>query len=73
MKWQQYKNTNEEDQKSKIYQTDTPSIISYDHDIINTLDQSNQDTRIRRKSQNTKLKNDSLAKILKARWPRLLK
>ena len=49
MKWQQYKNTNEEDQKINRYEAeaDTQSIISYDHDIIKTLDQSRLERKLR--------------------------
>lgn len=57
MKWQQYKNTNEEDQKINRYEAeaeaDTQSIISYDHDIIKTLDQSRLERKLRKKSQNS--------------------
>ena len=54
MKWQQYKNTNEEDQKINRYETepDTQSIISYDHDIIKTLDQSRPE---RKRRENLKI------------------
>ena len=50
MKWHQYKNTNEEDQKINRYETeaDTQSIISYDHDIIKTLDQSRLERKLRK-------------------------
>ena len=54
MKWQQYKNTNEEDQKINRYEAeaDTQSIISYDHDIIKTLDQSRPE---RKRRENLKI------------------
>lgn len=49
MKWQQYKNTNEEDQKINKYESeaDTQSIISYDHDI-KSLDQSRLERKLRK-------------------------
>ena len=49
MKWQRYKNTNEEDQKINRYEADTQSIISYDHDVIKTLDQSRLERKLREK------------------------
>ena len=50
MKWQQYKNTNEEDQKINRYEAeaDAQSIISYDDDIIKTLDQSRLERKLRK-------------------------
>ena len=49
MKWQRYKNTNEEDQKINRYEADTQSIISYDHDVIKTLDQSRLERKLRKR------------------------
>ena len=54
MTWQQHKNTNEEDQKINRYEAeaeagvDTQSIISYDDDIIKTLDQSRLERKLRK-------------------------
>ena len=50
MKWEQYKNTNEEDQKINRYETeaDTQSIISYDDDIIKGLAQSRLERKLRK-------------------------
>ena len=50
MKWEQYKNTNEEDQKINRYEAeaDTQSIISYDDDTIKDLDQSRLERKLRK-------------------------
>ena len=58
MKWEQYKNTNEEDQKINRYEAeaDTQSIISYDDDIIKTLDQSRLERKLRKDLKILKVK-----------------